>query len=97
MRKVKSLIIKAKKSFCFIFEADSYELAETIEREWYDTYRLAEQNMYDPDALLPEDLYVFNSSMEWCVVFTHETTDWEVELDDMMKAAESRYCIICTD
>ena len=51
--------------------------------------------MYDPDAMLPEDLYVFDLSMEWCVVFTHETTDWESELDNPMKATESRYCIIC--
>lgn len=88
---------QGKKVFYFISEADSYELAETIEQEWYDSYRLAEQNMYDPDTILPEDLYVFDSSMEWCVVFTHETTDWESEIDNMMKAAESRYCIICTD
>ena len=88
---------QGKKVFYFISEADSCELAETIEQEWYDSYRLAEQNMYNPDALLPEDLYVFDSSLEWCVVFTHETTDWESEIDNMMKAAESRYCIICTD
>ena len=80
----------------FIAEADAHALAEKIEQEWYDSYRLAMQNMYDPDAILPDDLYVFDASMEWCVVFTHETTDWESELDDPMKAAESRVCIICT-
>lgn len=79
----------------FIAEADSHALAEKIEQEWYDSYRLAMQNMYDPDAILPDDLYVFDSSMNWCVVFTHETTDWESELNDPMKAAESRVCIIC--
>ena len=51
--------------------------------------------MYDADAFLPEDLYVFDLSMKWCVVFTHETTDWKSEIDNPMKAAESRYCIIC--
>lgn len=87
---------KGKRVVDFIAEADSHELAEKIEQEWYDSYRLAMQNMYDPDAFLPEDLYVFDSSMNWCVVFTHETTDWEAELDDdLMKAAESRVCIIC--
>lgn len=79
----------------FIAEADAYALAARIEQEWYDFYRLAEQNMYDADAFLPADLYVFDASMKWCVVFTHETTDWESELDDPMKAAESRACIIC--
>ena len=83
------------KTVDFIAEADSHTLATRIEQEWYDSYRLAEQNMYDADAFLPDDLYVFDSSMKWCVVFTHETTDWESEIDNPMKAAESRYCIIC--
>ena len=77
--------------------ADASALAARIEQEWYDSYRLAEQNMYQVDAILPEDVYVFDSSMKWCVVFTHETTDWESESVDLMKAAESRVCIICKD
>lgn len=81
----------------FIAEADAHMLAHKIEQEWYNSYRLAMKNMYDPNAILPEDLYVFDSTMSWCVVFTHETTDWEHELDDPMKAAESRVCIICKD
>ena len=51
--------------------------------------------MYNPNPILPEDLYVFDSSMSWFVVFTHETNDWETE--DLMKEAESRYCIIYSD
>ena len=86
---------RGKRVVDFIAEADAHALSEKIEQEWYDSYRLAMQNMYDPDAILPDDLYVFDASMEWCVVFTHETTDWESELDDPMKAAESRVCIIC--
>ena len=86
---------KGKKIVDFIAEADVHDIAERIEQEWYNSYRLAEQNMYDAEAFLPEDLYVFDSSMKWCVVFTHETTDWESQFDNPMKAAESRYCIIC--
>ena len=86
---------QGKKCVDFIAEADAHTLAARIEQEWYDSYRLAAQNMYDADAFLPEDLYVFNSSMKWCVVFTHETTDWESEHDDPTKAADSRFCIIC--
>ena len=87
---------QGKKLVDFIAEADAYTLAARIKQEWYDFYRLAEQNMYDASAFLPHDLYVFDSSMKWCVVFTHETTDLESELDDLLlKAAESRYCIIC--
>lgn len=86
---------RGKRIVDFIAETDAHSLAQTIEKEWFDSYRLAMQNMYDPDAILPEDLYVFDPSMNWCVVFTHETSDWESELDDPMKATESRVCIIC--
>lgn len=91
----KDIYYRGEKFVDFVAEADVHTLAARIEREWYDSYRLAMQNMYDADAFLPGDLYVFDSSMTWCVVFTHETTDWESELDDPMKTAESRVCIIC--
>ena len=35
--------------------------------------------MYNPDFILPENLYVFDNSMDWVIVFTHETQDWETE------------------
>ena len=78
----------------FVAKADANELAELIENEWFESYRLAEQNMYNPEEILPADLYVFDSTMSWFIVFTHETTDWESEIDEPMKAAASRYCII---
>lgn len=81
----------------FVAEADTHTLASRIRKEWFDSYALTQQNMYDPDAFLPEDLYVFDMSLQWCVVFTHETKYWESEVDDPMKAAESRYCIICKE
>ena len=84
---------QGKRVVDFIAEADAHALAAKIKQEWYDSYRLAMEYRYDPNAILPEDLYVFDSSMTWCVVFTHETTDWES--DDPMKEAESRVCIIC--
>ena len=93
--KDEDIYYQGKKSVDFIAEADAHTLAERIEQEWYESYRLAEQNLYNADAFLPEDLYVFDLSMKWCVVFTHETTNWELEIDNPMKAAESRYCIIC--
>lgn len=86
---------QGKKLVDFVAEADAHELAARIEQEWFDSYRLGAQNMYDPDAFLPEGLYVFDVTMKWCAVFTHETTDWESEIDDPMKAAQSRVCIIC--
>ncbi|MBP0990235.1 MAG: hypothetical protein J5874_03550 [Oscillospiraceae bacterium] len=85
------------KTIDFIAKTDAYQLAERIEYEWNESYRVVSQNMYLPDAL-PDDLYVFDSTMKWCVVFTHETTDWEAEkADDGMKVVQSRYCIICKE
>ncbi len=81
----------------FIAEADAHILADRIEQEWYDDYRLEVQNMYNPNAFFPSEVYVFDASMKWCVVFTHETTDWESEIDNPMKAAESRVCFIGED
>lgn len=78
----------------FAVTCDAAQLADLIEQEWFEEYRLAEQNMYDPDPVLPSEGYVFDRDMTWCAVFTHETTDWDSELTDPMKAAESRYCIL---
>ena len=79
---------------CFIAEANTKELAQQIEFEWYESYRLFELMMYDPDVMLPEDVYVFDRCMDWLIVFTHETTDWDSELDEPMKAAASRVCFL---
>lgn len=77
----------------FIAKANAAALAELIEFEWFDAVRLFIQNMYRDDYILPEDLYVFTPAMEKMLVFSHETTDWESEWDDPMKAAKSRLCI----
>lgn len=82
--KGEDIYYQGKKSVDFIAEADAHTLAEKIEQEWHVS---TEQNT---DIILPDDLFVFDSSMKWCAVFTHETTDW-----DPLKAAENRYCIIC--
>ena len=89
------LFFENEKHIGFVAQAKSDSLAALVEEEWFEDYRLGMQNMYNPNPVLPTDLYVFDFSMKWCVVFTHETTDWESELDDPMKAADSRYCIIC--
>lgn len=78
----------------FIAQSNAKDLAKLIEKEWFEGYTLAEKGMYNPNPILPEDLYVFDKSMSWFAIFTHETTDWESELDDPMKSAESRYCIL---
>ena len=94
-RKIRFAVYHGKKLVDFVAEADAQTLAARIEQEWYGSYRLTAQNMYDPDAFLPDDLYVFDATMKWCVVFTHETADWGSEIENPMKAAQTRYCIIC--
>ena len=88
-----ALFCAGEKIIDFAAEANAEELAELIEKEWFEAYRLAEQDMYNPCAVLPDDIYVFDRQMSRLIVFTHETTDWESELDNPMKAAESRLCI----
>lgn len=71
----------------FVAEADAHALADQIEWEWHNAYG---SDACDAEAFLPDDLYVFDLSMKWCVVFTHETIDEKTET-----LAEGRYCIIC--
>ena len=77
---------QGKKSIDYVAKVDAVWLADRIEQEWYSSYDLSSGHSQSTSSVLPDDLYVFDSSMTWCVVFTHEATSEE---------AESRYCIIC--
>ncbi len=46
-----------------------------MEEEWFEDYRLFMENMYNPNHMLPDEVYVFDETMTWFVVFTHVTTD----------------------
>lgn len=81
----------------FVAETDAHALAAKIKQEWYSSFGLSEQNADDTNALLPEDLYVFDSSLRWCVVFTHEASDLNAQFSNPIKAADSRICIISKD
>ena len=70
----------------FVAVSLAQELAECISYEWFTSYELIAQYCYLADKILPEDLYVFDRSFTWCLVFTHETTDEN-------QTAESRLCI----
>ncbi len=71
------------------------ELADLIEYEWYEPYRLYAVGRYLAHPVLPADLYVFDESMEHLLVFTHETDYWELEDEQPMKCAASRFCMMC--
>ena len=77
-----------------VFKMNAAVLADLIEHEWYESYRLFALDMHLEHTVLPEDLYVFDGSMEHLLVFTHETDFWELELEEPMRCAESRFCMM---
>ena len=78
-----------------VAKMNAKELADLIEYEWYEPYRLDASGMYLTHTVLPADLYVFDASMEHLLVFTHETDYWELEDEQPMKCAASRFCMMC--
>ena len=77
-----------------VVRANAKELADLIEYEWYEPYRLDALGMYLTHTVLPADLYVFDERMEHLLVFTHETDYWELEDEQPMKCAASRFCMM---
>lgn len=77
-----------------VARADARALADLIEYEWNEGWRLMDTGYYLADTVLPEDLYVFDEAMEHLLVFTHESDFWELELTDPMRCAASRYCMM---
>lgn len=65
--------------------ADPRELADRLEFEWFEEYRLFEEMMHLPDAIFPSELYVFDEQMSRCLIFTHETDETELP--------ETRICL----
>jgi len=90
------LFLQNKKRIGFIAQTASIELATLVEKEWFESDIAYEQNMSNHLPILPTDLYVFDFSLNWCVVFTHETTDLVHEPDITIETADNRYCIICS-
>lgn len=70
----------------FTAVADAKELAECISYEWFAEYELCEQDCYLADPILPSEVYVFDESFAWCLIFTHETDETE--------SLDSRFCLL---
>ena len=64
----------------FVAMADPRELADRIEYEWKEHPRLFREAPHE--LTLPEDLYVFDTTLDWVIVFTHE----------IVTTPESRFC-----
>lgn len=87
-----ALIHRGRPICDFVAMADPKELADRIEYEWFESARLFwKENCCMADAILPDDLYVFDTTLDWVIVFTHES---DPELDGTRKGAESRLCLI---
>lgn len=78
----------------FVAKANAESLSDLIEFEWMENARLFAEERYLADSILPEDLYVFTPEMDRMLVFTHETSNYEAELnEDYLEQAQSRVCI----
>lgn len=74
----------------FVAIVDPAELADTVAHEWRESARLAEEEHQAPQApVLPLDLYVFDTTLEWVIVFTHESNPAETAPED---GPPSRLC-----
>ena len=74
-------LIRYGREVCdFVAMADPHELSDRIEYEWRDCTRLSGEAPHE--LTLPEDLYVFDTTLDWVLVFTHET----------VTAPETRLC-----
>ena len=75
-----ALLHKGRAVCDFVAMADARELADRVEYEWKEFPRLAREAPHE--LTLPEDLYVFDTALEWVIVFTHET----------VTTPETRFC-----
>lgn len=64
----------------FVAMADAGELADRIELEWKGAPRLTGEAPHE--LTLPEDLYVYDTTLDWVIIFTHET----------VTTPETRFC-----
>ena len=80
------LLYNNKKITNFVARVNANELANLIEKEWINWYNSDEQN----PSVLPEDLYVFDESMMWLIIFTHESAYVDPQ-------KYSRHCIVHTE
>ncbi len=74
-----------------ILRCDAPALADRARWEWFQDYRLQEEDRYLADVLLEQDTYICDEAMTWLVVLTHES-NWT--LTDSRERAASRYCLL---
>lgn len=71
-----------------VIKTSGEEIGQLAVDEWNAEIEAEKHDCYIEHPQLPSDIYVFDDSFSWCVVFTHESNDCE-DLADIV-----RYCII---
>lgn len=74
-----------------IIKADGGEVGQLSVDEWNAEIEAEKHDCYIERPQLPSDIYVFDGSFSWYVVFTHECNDCD-SLDDIV-----RYCIVYSE
>lgn len=74
-----------------VIKADGAELGRLSADEWNAELEAEKYDCYIEYPQLPSDIYVFDESFTWCVIFTHEFEDCD-SLDDIV-----RFCIIISE
>ena len=86
-----SLVHHGRPMSDFVAIVDPLELADRIEYEWLESARLfGEEGSFLTDGILPDDLYVFDTTLDWVIVFTHES---DPGADGTREGASSRLCL----
>lgn len=71
-----------------VIKTSGGELGRLAVSEWNAEIEAEKHDCYIEHPQLPSDIYVFDDSLSWCVVFTHESNDCD-SLDDLV-----RFCIV---
>ncbi len=82
--KAGGLLYKGRRIYDYVAVVDPRELADRIEYEWNESSRIFTESSVE--LTLPEELYVFDTTLDWVIVFTHEF-EW-TDNDD-----RARYCL----
>lgn len=86
--------------FCKPHNLEIYKSDTVIEWDADELTALLEKELGDYDATdcehntLPEDIYFFDDSFEWCVIFTHSPTE-PIEVVNGVRTRGERLCFSC--
>lgn len=74
----------------FVGKANAHELADRIFKVWYEDSRMTDAEDCYLEEFLPFDLYVFDETYKWFIVFTHETDDCDADAENDW--SDNRFC-----